>query len=204
MNALSRTISYLFNPAIMPTVAIMIILNSHTVFRLMFTNQAKWALGLVVFIFTFALPVLSLIGLHNSGKVSHFMLPGRRERLLPQLLATAYFIMGYLIIRSTTDIVLLHHILIAGVMSMVVTLVITVWYKISIHTIGMGSFAGLITGLSAIEPLRFDFVIFPIILVSGLVGMARMHLNAHCWHEVLTGFLAGFFTQYMVLMFLSG
>lgn len=77
---------------------------------------------------------------------------------------------------------------------------INFFWKISVHSIGVGGINGLLIGISRIMEAEITPLLFLSVLIAGLVGFARLKLNAHNYSQVYTGFLLGFFTILGTLM----
>jgi hypothetical protein len=71
-----------------------------------------------------------------------------------------------------------------------------------LHMLGMGSFSGLLLGLSLNYGLHFLNLFFTGLLLSGLVGYARLKSSSHQPTEIYSGFFvgAGVLTVLMVLL----
>jgi membrane-associated phospholipid phosphatase len=74
--------------------------------------------------------------------------------------------------------------------------------KTSIHLLSMGSALGFFIVLTYKYDINLVPIMMIIILLSGLLGSARLHLKAHTPTEVYTGFFLGMFSQFLVLYFL--
>jgi membrane-associated phospholipid phosphatase len=65
--------------------------------------------------------------------------------------------------------------------------------------IGIGGLTGMLFGLSQILNAGLEVIITGLILVSGLLGTARMQLGAHTPAQIYTGFVIGFLTEWLIL-----
>ncbi|MCQ2959209.1 MAG: phosphatase PAP2 family protein [Bacteroidales bacterium] len=83
---------------------------------------------------------------------------------------------------------------------------ITYFWRISLHTIGMGGLLGLLASFYLEEPLFYTFAIELIpffIILSGLVGTSRLYLKAHTPLQIYAGYAVGFFTIFLGMCFLK-
>ena len=62
---------------------------------------------------------------------------------------------------------------------------------------GAGNLLGIIFPLISISTYDLRFVLVTLILVAGIIGAARLILNAHNPREVFTGYLIGFTGQFV-------
>jgi len=81
-------------------------------------------------------------------------------------------------------------------------MVINLFWKISIHTLGIGSVSGTFFGISILLQTNLFPLIAALILLSGVVGWARLRLNAHNEAQVYTGFAVGFFVMVVLFVFI--
>jgi len=82
--------------------------------------------------------------------------------------------------------------ILGAIASMVIAMVINLKWKISLHMIGIGGFCG---GLAALFILTQEgspvYLAFAFIL-AGVLGTARLLLEAHTSMQILAGFMLGF------------
>ena len=186
-------ISVVFQPLLMPTL----------VFGMMFfavpeattiPEEFKYRLFFLIVLSTLLIPMITIIGLRLSGMVKSLHMPERKDRAVPFLLTCVYFILTlfFLYQKSELDPILWQGM---GVISfsVIVLTVVTFFWKMSAHMIGVG---GL---LAVILILGFEFsnfqVVYPLLFVlmlSGAIATSRLYLNAHQPAEVYGGFLTGF------------
>ena len=68
--------------------------------------------------------------------------------------------------------------------------------------ISLGGMLGAFLGLSFVMMIDLTPLLLLIIFVSGLVGYARLQLNAHTPAQVYAGFVTGFFVMLGLFIFL--
>jgi membrane-associated phospholipid phosphatase len=84
----------------------------------------------------------------------------------------------------------------------VVATVITLFYKVSVHSLAMGGFIGILFPLIRFSStLLLPTTLF--VVLTGVVVSSRLMLNAHTPRETLVGSLVGVLTGYsgMLLLF---
>ena len=70
--------------------------------------------------------------------------------------------------------------------------------------IGAGGLVGALAGLGVVLPTNMLPWLSLGLLIAGLVGYARLQLNAHQPKEVYVGFFTGFFCEYLAIIFSWG
>ncbi len=190
---LASGISWVAHPLLMPTY-LFILLQAFVPATLEPMNGriALYVL-LLIFLTTFLIPVLSLLGLKGTRTISHLRLEDRKERILPFIFITVfYLITAYLFkVRLELNPMLQMMFISMGFIVFMVTL-LTFFFKISIHAAGAGGLAGYFLALAYFFPDQRVYLPFAgILLVSGFIMSSRLKLNVHTPVEVYLGFCLG-------------
>jgi membrane-associated phospholipid phosphatase len=81
--------------------------------------------------------------------------------------------------------------ILGGAIGVAASMAINTKWKISIHMLGMGSVLGLLIGMVMRFQASLMMAVVIVVLASGLVGYARLRLDAHTPGQVYAGFLLG-------------
>jgi membrane-associated phospholipid phosphatase len=191
--SIANTVSWVAHPLLMPTFLFVLLKTFVPGILEPMGSRVSYYVLLLIFITTFLIPVLSLLGLRGSGSIARIKLENRRDRLLPfSFITLFYFITAYLF-RVKLDInPMLQEMLISiSVIVLLVTL-ITFFWKVSIHAAGAGGLAGFILALTYLYPDQRLYLPFAgILIISGIILSSRLKLNAHSPGEVYVGFMVG-------------
>ena len=92
-------------------------------------------------------------------------------------------------------------IVIAALLIQAVSLLVNIWWKISTHTAALGGVAGALMAFA--ELFRFNPVwwLCAVIMVSGVLGTARMVLRQHTLGQVVAGFLIGVACAFVAILY---
>ena len=155
----------------------------------------RWLVVAMAFGFTFLLPTLCAGGLYWAGLIDSLELYERRERALPLLAATISFGIAAWLLEHThfTVDVLLRYMMVGMAVAVLLTLLISLCWKISAHAVGVGGAIGLLallqlSGLAGQEALWW---LLGSILLAGAVLSARLQLQAHTPAQVWAGLVLG-------------
>jgi membrane-associated phospholipid phosphatase len=82
-------------------------------------------------------------------------------------------------------------VLYGALFTLLLGLIINLTYKISLHTLAWGATVASLAGISLKMMIDIPGIIISAVLLSGLVGFARLKLNAHNPSQVYLGWIAG-------------
>lgn len=149
----------------------------------------------ILFIATSILPLLIAIILKKLKYISSLHMPSKEERSLPFIFTCFCYFGAYYLLKDYLELnlnSLIFYFIFAGLLATMLGFFITLSWKISIHMIGIGGVAGILTLLSKkndevlLYPLSITF------LVAGLIAFSRLQLGAHNSKQIIAGFGLGF------------
>ena len=197
---ISKILSIIFQPLLIPTYMLFLVFNLNSYIAFLLPFEARRLILITVSLLTFVLPISIIFMMVRHGMIQSVHLEEREERIFPLIITgILYYVTYFLMSRLNLDPIYLR-LFMGSTVAIILAMIINFVWKISIHMIGMGGMLGGILGIGFI--LQLDLIIPALIttLLCGMVGSARLHLNAHKPLQVYTGFLLGFFV--MILMFL--
>ena len=205
MNAeirIARFLSLILHPLFIPTLGMVILFRLNTYLSFSLTPQAKGIILLILFINSAVAPVLSILLLKRTGLIRDVMLDERSERMIPLMLSAIYFFITYFLLRKIALPSLLYFYIIGATILILLTLIITYRWKISIHMVSMGGLTAFLVSLAMLLHLNIDWLIISAFIASGMLGTARVKLNAHNLSQVFAGFVMGFTVMLSLFFYL--
>ncbi len=199
-NLISKIISVLFHPLLMPTYALIIIFNSGTHYSYI-PFEAKKLIYILVFLSTFVIPVSIIPFLINLKFVTDFEMMKGRERILPLFISALSFYFAYYLLKkiSFNTITFIQLMLLASSILIFICLLISIKWKISAHLIGIGGLLGALLFYALFFVADLNSIIIVITIISGAVAYSRLQLQAHSPMQVYAGFFTGFSGMILVL-----
>ena len=195
MNSISekiaKIISFTFNPLIIPTLGILMIFFSGTYLSYI-PLEGKKLIFTVIFSGTFLIPISFLPLLLYLKVIDTIEVNNPSQRLLPLIITGIIYCCTYYLVRRMPLMVINIFILGSIICLVLNTIIITKW-KISSHLIAAGGLVGLALGLIFRLNADMPVLLITTILIAGLVGFARLRLNAHTPAQVYSGFFLGLF-----------
>ena len=196
MNILARVISIVLHPLLMATylLGLLSFFLPAALYPVSVGSQRSFLL--LIFLMTFVVPAINISLFRIFGTISSFALIDRKERIRPFFLITIiYCFVTYILSFKTgvrTDDNLFKFLLIIDCLVIAAT-VITFFFKISIHSLGMAGLLGIIIPLNKVA--EDNSLLLPTVALIGITGIvmsARLQLNSHTAKEVWVGALTGF------------
>lgn len=197
---LAKFVSIIFHPVLLPTLGFLLLFISGF-YDSMLTTDAKRFILLVIFFSTATLPMLAIVIISLNSKFDVLM-PNSRERIIPLLFTSVFYYIGFILLSRIHFIPMFKLYMIASVLLIVALLLISFKWNISIHMAATGALTATFFALSfrgGVNPVN---AILIMVLVSGLVGTARLVLNKNSLLQVAAGYVLGFIILYPVIYFL--
>lgn len=193
MRSIALVISVVFQPLLMPTLVYGMILFAVPE-ATSIPEEFKERIFFLIILSTLVIPMISIIGLRLSGTVKSLTMKEVKDRRVPFLIATAYFILTTWFLYQKTD---LDPVLWLGMgvicISVIILTGISIFWKMSAHMTGTGGLLAVILVLGSKFP-NFG-VLYPllgVIFLCGIVASSRLFLQAHRPSEVYVGLAVGF------------
>ncbi len=199
MAILSKLISYLIHPLLVPTFG--------TIFYFMVTpkySPSELLLGnlIPIFILTALIPLGSLLILNQFGMTRSLLLLTSEERIYPLLIFLALLLLILLRVIPNNFTVELYYFFMGIALSVTSCLLLALMGKVvSIHMVGIGTLLMFIVVLSFHFEKNIIAAISLCTLCTGLLASARLYLNRHGRAAVLTGWLIGLVSQLILIRF---
>ncbi|SFF27504.1 hypothetical protein [Thermoflexibacter ruber] len=196
----ARLISVLLHPALIPTYVFSVIFF-FAPSLIAYKSEQKLALLAMIFLLTFIFPVLSLFIYYKLRLISSLSIVNRQERILPFLtISIFYLVITYFFSTQPHIFSLVGQVMLGITLVVVAVAIATFFYKISVHSAGVGGAVSILMGLQYLYPQ--EYFLYPIILwifLLGLVMSARLALEAHTFDELIAGVLVGLGLPIMAL-----
>lgn len=197
---IAHTLTLVFNPFVIPLFGLLIIFTSPTIFRFI-SGDMKKLLFVIVFLNNGLLPFALFAYMKSKKMISDWLIYDRAERMVPVFTSAVFYgLTVYIIWRFNIPAFLKIFFLAATILSFTVG-IISLWFKVSIHSFGMGALIALVYVLSIKAQAPMIGYLITTIILTGLVVSSRLWLKAHTVPEVTAGLLIGIFGTGLILYF---
>jgi len=196
----ARITSIVFHPLLIPTIGFLLLFNSGLYFTLIPLGMKKMVL-LIVLLSTCIFPALSIGFLGLSSKFDLNM-NKNTDRVIPLILSSIFYYSGYLVLKRLPIFPIYSFFLVASILVQIALLLISLGWKISTHSAAIGGLLGGFLALSFLFQENPLLILITLVLISGMVGTARLILEKHTKEQVYSGFLLGFGIMIMIFMYI--
>ena len=189
MRKLAQLISVVTHPIFLPTWMFLIFMATGLCELALIREDICLA---IVFATTFVMPALSLLLLKKIKIIKSITMERREDRFIPLFVMVIFLYATSRFFNGIIALGLYNFYLICNLLLCVVVFWINIYWKISMHGVGWGAFvATLLIMTTVLTDIFLPYFIISI-LVSGVVGSARLYLKSHSASQVYVGFAVGF------------
>ena len=187
--SLEKIVSILFHPVFVPTITVFLVVKIYSNIIIL-ENQA----GIILIgtcVFSLILPLLSVFILLLTKKIDSLEMPKKEERFLPILFASIWMILGFYFMKEIFSYApIMKSIYLGAIYVMLISLLITKKWKISLHMLAIGGATGVFIMLEFLFGQNLMLLLITI-LISGILGYSRLSLKAHSLNQIYAGFIVG-------------
>ena len=190
INVIAKALSDVFRPSYYPLLGFVILLTLTYLSLLPWT----WRIGLLILVYlmTLFLPAMGVYIYCRMRRISRQDLRLRHNRLVPYLLHIICYGVFLRFLNSIHAPTFVGGIIVISLLVQCACTVINLWWKISMHSAGVGAIMGALVTYAYIFNFNPVWWLCLTIFVSGLVNSSRMLLRQHTLGQVLGGTLVGF------------
>lgn len=200
LRVLSHIVSLLFNPVFMPVYGLLIIFNAPTIFIYIPFNIKRVIFLLAVVNMT-VVPIAMLPFFKYRNIISSFSLSETGDRIMPLAMGLMMYIITTVIFYSYQIPVMIKSFMLAATVTAFLVLLVTLRWKISIHSAGVGALLATVMALSIRMGAPLTIYLAALIVISGAVMTSRLYLGVHSPKQVYWGFAAGFLPFMIIMVF---
>lgn len=146
----------------------------------------------ITFFFLSVGPLLYIIIGVRLGKLSDIDVSRRSQRAGPFIFGIVSVMIGWLVLTLTNGPRNLQTVMIITVCSGIIMMVITFWWKISMHASSLGGVATMLT-------VMYGAVMLPLFVLLVVVSWSRVALRRHTVPQVIAGSFAGIVLSLVIL-----
>ena len=197
---IAKVISYLFHPLLIPLYTILFLFNSDNYLSLLIPMKGKLLLVAIVLLTTVLMPLLTGFLLIRLKIVQSFFPKTRDDRIYLLLNTAIFYYLTYYLLKGIHVSLVFNYFMLGSTLLVICSLMITFFYRISLHMIATGGVLGGALGLTLGHSADVIGVILALVLLTGLTGTARLKIDSQRPGEVYYGFLVGLTVMFLLFI----
>ena len=201
----AKLISYLLHPLFVPIYVMLFLVYIHPSFFSGFSPKQQGQTMLIITLNLVFYPLVAVLLLKGLGFIPSIYLRNQKDRIIPYIASGIFYFWGYTVFKEQSLYPSVVASFILGIfLASSGALIANIYFKISMHAIGMGGWLGLFVLIANNGSMLMTWPLAIVILLTGLVGTARLILNSHKPNEIYAGFLLGFIAQVASYLVVGG
>ncbi|MGL5891104.1 MAG: hypothetical protein ACRC3B_14540 [Bacteroidia bacterium] len=166
-----------------------------------FANDSRMPVLLLLALTTVLLPAASVFILVRLGRVKSMQIEEQHQRNWPLLQVSFIYALCYFMMKDKNIPHFIVLFVFGALINMIISLLVNLRWKISLHSIGTSGLAGGITALFLRADDGSAWLVALLFVLAGAIGSARLQLRAHTPAQVAVGLLTGFAVQFLLIFF---
>ena len=195
---LANFFSYAFHPIFIPLYVTWMLAFIHPTYFIGFSSMSKNKIFLLVAINAFAFPMIAVLLLKGLGFIDSIFLKTQKDRIIPYIASMTFFFWTQYVLREQSFVPRILVAFMFGVfISSSAALIANIYYKISMHAIGVGGMVGLFLVIMQQNTMLMTGSLTFALLITGIVCTSRMIVSDHQPKEIYAGLVVGLFCQFI-------
>ena len=196
--------SYIFHPLFIPLYAICFLVFFHPSYFSGFTTNEKYRVLFTTALNTVFFPAFAVLLMKGLGFIKSIFLHSQQDRIGPYLSSMIfYFWAAWVFFKASPQPALILPSFLTGIfLTTVVGLLSNIYFKISMHAMGMGGLLGLFVLIMLYNTMLMTWPLCIAVLITGLVCTSRLIVSNHSPKEIYWGLFFGLMCQFVADVFI--
>ncbi|MEO8961752.1 MAG: hypothetical protein ABI325_07720 [Ginsengibacter sp.] len=194
---LAHLFSFIFHPLFIPVIAAWFLAFIQPGFFTGINKQEKLLIVLRVGFNTIFYPALTILLLKALGFIKNILLKTQRERIIPYIATNIFYFWMFLVFKNQPEVPMILTGFVFGIfIASSAGLIANIYFKISMHALGVGALCGLMLIIIFSE---FTYAIFLVVMltfiITGLVSSSRLIVSNHKPFDIYSGIVISILCQ---------
>ncbi len=200
----AHVVSILFHPLFVPVYVVYFIIFVHPHYFSGFSTPDKAQVILIVLLNAVFFPLLSVLLLKGVGFIQSVFLHTQKDRIIPYMACSIFFFWTYHVFREQNQYPIVLTAFFFGILlSASAALMANIYYKISMHAIGMGGLIGIGLVIMKSNTMLMTWPLCIALLIAGLVCTSRLIVSNHTNREIYMGLVFGLLCQLVAALVIT-
>lgn len=192
----AHAVSYIFHPLFIPLYVTWFLVFVHTAYFVGYSHGQKLFMLARIGLNMVFFPLITVLLLKGLGFISSVFLRTQKDRIIPYIASGIFYFWAFQVFRNQPEIPpVMTAFTFAVFISSSAALMANIYFKISMHAIGMGGVLGLFWIIMRQDTFLMSVPLSIAILITGLVCTSRLMVSDHTPKEIYSGLVMGFVCQ---------
>lgn len=194
---LAHFFSFIFHPLFIPVIATWYLAYIQPGYFTGISPQEKNLIILRVGYITIFYPALTVLLLKGLGFIKSIFLKTQRERIAPYIATNFFYFWMFLVFRNQPEVpAILTSFIFGAFLASSVALISNIYFKISMHALGVGALCGLAL-IIIFSGFTYAVFLTPmiIVLITGLVSTSRLIVSDHKPFDIYSAIILSILCQ---------
>lgn len=198
LKATASVLSYIFHPIFLPLYAVWFIAYVHPSYLSGFSDGMRLRTVLITAQNAVFYPLFCVLLLKGVGFISSIFLRTQKDRIIPYMACGIFFFWTFTVFKEQALFPKILPSFMLGVfLASSGALLANIYYKISMHAIGVGGLVGLFIIITGSNTMLMTWPLSAALLIAGLVCSARLLISDHTQKDIYSGFALGLLAQFI-------
>ncbi len=195
--------SVILHPVFVPVYVIAFLIYLHPHAFTGFSAESKFKTLIIIAVNLVFFPLLSVLLLRAVGFISSIHLITRKDRIIPYIAVGIFYFWAYTVFRGQPQYPdLLVFFLLGIFLASSAGLIANIYFKISMHALGMGGMIGFFLVLFSTQSILMGWPLALSVLLTGSVCTARLMVSTHEPRDLYMGLLLGMLSQFVAAIYI--
>ena len=194
--------SYVFHPLFVPLYVLLFLMYVHPSYFSGADSQTKFWLPISFVQLSIGYPLLTILLLKGLGFIDSVFLRTQKDRIIPYIAAGIFYFWLFQVCRNYPA--TLHPVVPSFALGVFLAasaaLIANIYFKISMHAIGMGGWLGLFVLIMQSNSMWMAWPLSAVLLITGIVCSSRLLISDHSPKDIYAGLLVGLICQFAAAM----
>jgi hypothetical protein len=194
---LAHFFSFIFHPLFIPVIATWYLAYIQPGYFTGISPEEKNLIILRVGYITIFYPALTVLLLKGLGFIKSIFLKTQRERIAPYIATNFFYFWMFLVFRNQPEVpAILTSFIFGAFLASSVALISNIYFKISMHALGVGALCGLAL-IIIFSGFTYAVFLTPmiIVLITGLVSTSRLIVSDHKPFDIYSAIILSILCQ---------
>lgn len=198
INLFAHLFSYIFHPLFIPVYITLFLAFIHPGYFSGFSELGKKKVVLLITLNAVLFPAVAVFLLKALGFIESIFLHTQKDRIIPYIASMTFFFWTQYVLREQNYVPRILVAFMFGVfISSAAALIANIYFKVSMHAIGMGGLVGLFLVIMQQNTMLMTWPLCIAFIIAGLVCTSRLIVSNHQPKEIYTGLLIGLTCQFI-------